>query len=287
MTPVTPRSLAAWELGDLSEISPSLIVRDEHDLVGRLILRLAVAFNDLKGMILLDQYRLAFAGTAANEISAHAGQSAGLLIQVHRFIGGIVNEALKVIDEERTAIDGAEVAELLASLPTPVQNFWRDIISEAQNSPQATNRTNRAMLARLRNKSAFHYDGTNLYEAFHHFFTDTPTVYNAKAYYSAGVDMDGTRYFFADAAAQRDYQNAGRERGLKTDAEVVALASKLNAAFASLINAFLAARAATSAVAKPLQTHATTTPTHVARHSQAPARAGGRPRGRGRSQRRR
>jgi hypothetical protein len=123
MTPVTPRSLAAWELGDLSEISPSLIVRDEHDLVGRLILRLAVAFNDLKGMILLDQYRLAFAGTAANEISAHAGQSAGLLIQVHRFIGGIVNEALKVIDEERTAIDGAEVAELLASLPTPVQNF--------------------------------------------------------------------------------------------------------------------------------------------------------------------
>lgn len=242
----TPGALRDWELGDLREITPSLVVRDEDDDVGRFILRLAVAFNDLKGMILFDQYRLAFTRPEPNEVTAHAGQWAGLITQIHRFLAGILNEALMAIHDELPAIGSVEVTRLLASLPTGVQELWRDIIEEARSSPAAVNRTNRAMLARLRNKSSFHYDGKNLRHAFLQYFAGVPTEKNAKAYYSAGPDLDGTRYYFADAAAQQDYLNAGIERGKKTDTEVFDFARKVNNAFALLINAFLTSRESAS-----------------------------------------
>jgi hypothetical protein len=240
-----PKQLSNWELGDLLQIDPSRVVRDAQDQVGRLILRLALAFNDLKGMIMLDQYRLAFTPSKPEDVTPQSGQVGGLAVQVHRYIGGILNEALKVVHEEHVAMSSSEITNLLSSLPKQTRELWRDIVAEATSSPAATNQTNRAMLACLRNKSSFHYDGDRLRAAFDQYFGNSAkTARNTISYYSSGTDMDSTRYYFADAAAQTDYVNAGAERGQKTDAEVAKFAQNVNEAFALLINAFLKARSA-------------------------------------------
>jgi hypothetical protein len=231
-----------WELGDLREISPSSLIRDESDNVGRLVLRLALAFNDLKDTILLDVFRASFRALAPNEITPYSGQVGGIATHVHRFIGGILNEILNVINDERSATADAEFVTLLSSLTSPTQSLWKDLIAEAQNSPQASNSTVRAMLASLRNHSSFHYNGNRLRSSFRECFEGDQTATNRAAYYSAGVDMDGTRFYFADAAAQTDYKRAGKDRGRETDKEVAKLAKEINNALAMLINAFLKAR---------------------------------------------
>jgi hypothetical protein len=244
-----PKRLANWELGDLVGVEPSLIVRDENDHVGRFMIRLALAFNDLKGMIMLDQYRVAFTPVSLEEVTPQSGQFGGLIVMVHRYIGGILNEALNVIDDEPMAMADGETTGLLASLPRQTQEFWKSIIAEATNSRASGNQSNRAMLARLRNKVSFHYDGEKLCEAFREYFSGSPRhERNALAYYSSGIDMDATRYYFADAAAHADYTKAGTERGKKTDVEVVTFAHNVNDAFAQLLNAFLSARAANARV---------------------------------------
>jgi len=242
---VTSNPGQTWELGELDEIDPQLVIRDENDKLGRLVLRLALAFNDLKGIIMLDRYRLQF--LPAEGVGPHLGQAAGLAVQVHRYAAGMINEALNAIDDERTATADQEFAAIIATLDTDTQSMWRGLLAEARNSPDNTNNTTRAMLNRLRNSSAFHYNGNRLRRAYWDYFDATRTDYNRAAFYSAGADMDGTRFYFADAAAEHDYKTAGTERGIVTQDQLYDLIGKINNAFALFIIAFLRTRKADGA----------------------------------------
>lgn len=178
-----------WELGDLREISPSSLIRDDSDKVGRLILRLAVAFNDLKDTILLDVFRASFRAPAQNEVTPYSGQVGGIITHVNRYIGGIPNEILNVINDERSATIDTEFVTLLNSLTSQMQSLWKELIAEARSSPEASNSTVHAMLASLRNHSSFHYNGNRLRGSFREFFEGDQNAMNRVAYYSAGVDM--------------------------------------------------------------------------------------------------
>lgn len=238
-----PKQLLPWTLSQLKSVTPTQIVRGEDDKLGRLVIRLAVIFNDLKGMVMFYEYLKAYPHPSSGEISPYAGQWAGLSTQINRFVCGILNEALKVISDENAVLRSAEFLKLVSKLAEAERTVWNEIIAEANNSPEAKNQTTRAMLARLRNKTAFHYDGLALLKGFQQFFAKPTSSYNELGYYSAGEDMDGTRYFFADSATQTDYQSAGEERGLVTDTELFILAEKINTSFALLINIFLEERA--------------------------------------------
>ena len=55
--------------------------------------------------------------------------------------------------------------------------------------------------------------------------------------------MDGTRYHYADAAAQQKMKMLGLQFGApETDKEIVLLAARVNDALAPLINTFIRAR---------------------------------------------
>ena len=71
------------------------------------------------------------------------------------------------------------------------------------------------VLAMVRSNAAFHYYQPKMlaeaYRAF--FFTDPTSANNEAAYVSVGNDMDATRFYYADAAAQRCMQLAGEKQG--------------------------------------------------------------------------
>jgi hypothetical protein len=94
----------------------------------------------------------------------------------------------------------------------------------------------------------FHYDLKELANGYAlHFKTDAankPSPQNSSAQYSAGPNMDGTRFYFADAAAQRRMMEYGVETfATKADDELVRLARRLNEALGPLVVAFIKSRA--------------------------------------------
>jgi hypothetical protein len=49
-----PSKPPAWELGPKANIEANRLVRDDSDSLGRVMLALALAFNDLKGMVMFE-----------------------------------------------------------------------------------------------------------------------------------------------------------------------------------------------------------------------------------------
>lgn len=107
------------------------------------------------------------------------------------------------------------------------------------------------MLLRIRNSAAFHYDSKSLRNGFKKQFlldaTEKPSEANRVPQCSVGPDMDGTRFYYADAAAQQVMFAAGILFGApETDRAVVELAGDVNDVVAPLIAAFIQGRIAQS-----------------------------------------
>ena len=103
------------------------------------------------------------------------------------------------------------------------------------------------MLLRIRNSAAFHYDAKTLRAGFKKQFLDDarvqPTEANRAPQFSVGPDMDGTRFYYADAAAQQAISTIGLLFGApETDRAVIELAAGFNEAVAPLIAAFIRQR---------------------------------------------
>ena len=209
------------------------------------MLALALAYNDLKGMALFEQYITAMGRPSIEDWSVCAGQWRGVAVQIHRWLAGVLHEVMVVLHNNRDLLRSREVTALLESLPPASQSAWKEIFDAARDTSGNTS----TLLLRIRNNAAFHYGPRDLGLGFKRQFVDNakanPHVANLTAQYSVGPDMDGTRFFFADAAAQQRMIMLGIEFGApETDRRVVELAERMNQALVPLVGAFLAARRA-------------------------------------------
>ncbi len=101
------------------------------------------------------------------------------------------------------------------------------------------------LLHRIRNWTAFHYGASNLADGFAELFGRIATTNQTEAkrapQYSLGVDMDGTRFYYTDAAAQQVMANQLAAAGATLD-DVFAIGLKVNLAIAALLRAFIQSR---------------------------------------------
>jgi hypothetical protein len=136
-----PMAPDAWELAEKIEVPAQLLVRNASDQFGRVFLAFALAFNDLKGVVLLEKYVLAFERPVPGETTPYAGQWYGLKTQVHRTVASIVHEVMEVIRANARLLDGREMEGLVTSLKSSQQAAWRELSSAAQAPPGADART--------------------------------------------------------------------------------------------------------------------------------------------------
>src|SRR5262245_15231819 len=218
-----------WELAPKVEVPAIKLVHHESDQMGRFMVALSLAFNDLKGMVLFEQYLLSIGRPGPDDWSANAGQWRGAAGQIHRWIAGILYEVMKLIAKNKMLLRSKELLGLVATLPDDTQQAWNDLTTAALDTSGKMS----SLLLRIRNSAAFHYDQKSLGDGFKkQFIVDAAaksTEANRSAQYSYGPDMDGTRFYYADAAAQQTLMKLGLQFGApETDRTLVELGGSLN-----------------------------------------------------------
>ncbi len=102
----------------------------------------------------------------------------------------LIHELLNLIAANQPAINHQFFASVIRLLPSTVRLAWNSLVDASLLKATSTPLT--ASLLLIRNKVSFHYDPKELY-----------------SFVSRGSNMKGSRFYFADAAAEGYLQSQG------------------------------------------------------------------------------
>ena len=236
--PNAKRDFFDWPLAPLMEVPPELLIAntEERDDIDNLFLSLALLFNDLKTALLLLSWLES--NKVDDEITPRRGQHTGIAIHMHRYGFAILHELLQLINENRAIFQGPVFAEIRRKhLLKGFRQMWDELYAEATSTT-----TGRALLRRMRNDTIFHYGQPKTLVAAYRevFFKDPKTPSNTHAYASVGNTMEETRFYYADAAAQRAFALiASQVQVDNAHAAVLPILERANNALVGLIGAFV------------------------------------------------
>jgi hypothetical protein len=232
-----------WPLAQKQSFDATNAIRD-NDAVGRFFLVLAVAYNDLKGVLLLERHILQYGRPPRHDFTERAGEWRGVATQVHRLLAGIMHEVLEAIGRDWRLVPAATKTALVESLEPMEREAWQEL--EAAARPGSGHGK---VLKYIRTKGAFHYDPDELMAGYRRQFVDDaktkPHPSNTSLQYSIGRSMAETRFYFADGAAQRlllSRSIAGEPD--RTDTQLVKFGRQMNRGVAPMIASFIRLREA-------------------------------------------
>lgn len=202
------------------------------------VLALAVAYNDFADIILAYRALASVKPSDEQERTPQRGQYSGLQTALNRLLAGAVSEVLVLIEKNRRTVDGDDFQSLLNRLSPRSRESWQDLYDVARK--RNVKSTLGKALVDTRNHVAFHYGARHLADGFESAFSSgrcgLPCV-------SRGVSMMGTRFYFADAAAQAAFfseeDTAMIESALNERSRLLA---DLNQALYDLVTTFVAWR---------------------------------------------
>jgi hypothetical protein len=250
-------NLEPWQIAELHQIDAHRLITGPEDAAGRLFLSLAVAFNDLKGLVMFGQYLARYPRRPSDEISAYAGQWRGINLQIVRWIAGVLEETMKVIRMEGVGvIDTDAFRALLGGIHEQHREAWETLVEVATAERErevagGAKKPRSGSLARVlydvRNTAAFHYFGSEIGPAYDAVFDPARRIRcsihgEMPAYYSPGRSMETTRFYFGDAAVQQKLLAAGGESDKPADDVIVEHAVAMNHALGVLISEFIKSR---------------------------------------------
>jgi len=252
--------LASWE-----GAAPGLVLpKGGDDALAQLVLALAVVFNDLKGVLYASR-RLGQSKPVAAEVTATMAQHRGMSGQVVRWLSGLRQELMKLLGAHRAVVRSRGFGLLVESVPKSARAAWDALegVAMAAGREKEDKKSTAWILQRLRNQVAFHYAAPAFAKGYrHHFFAKEMSDVNRQAVFSDGDSMEGTRFYFADAAAQAALETEISEAKLSPDELVERLgqiATSVNFALKHIVVAYLRgvdpATRPFSAVAPPRRGH--------------------------------
>lgn len=188
--------------GDLIKINPELLVKQNSvDRFDAFFIMLGVVFNDLKGLFLFDKILAEkYQAPSPEEVSSHAGNFGGVVVQIDKLIAATVNEFFVSIKKNSDLFTKVEMRQLFSRLSKGDQAIWNKILAAANQKLPDTENLLRS-IAMIRSNLAFHYDhsGKFLLKAYKNaFFSKAKNPNNEWAYYSIGNTIADTRFYFAD-----------------------------------------------------------------------------------------
>ncbi len=193
-------------IGDVKWIDPKfLVTENKYDRIESFFLGLGVIFNDLKGLILFEKLLLENYGKPGDkEVSSHAGNYGGIIIQVQKLIASTISEFFIFLKKNSYVFTNTEFKEILKRIPKSDMLFWYNIVAAAHGRFPTTTDLLKTMI-HIRSNIAFHYDhsGKILRKAYiSRFFGREDNDRSKKAYYSIGESTELTRFYFSDAAVE-------------------------------------------------------------------------------------
>jgi hypothetical protein len=193
------------DLAPLTQFDPGKVVAKQgRDEFTEFILALAVAFNDLKGLLLWRQLLQPLRPSDPTKVSAKSGEWHGAEIQIHRLLVAQLHELLKLIKEFESVAGGETMHRLLKKAPPSTRHHWDDLVKIATEKGTPRDTAFAEVLVQTRNSVSYHYYQPKMLIAGfrHYFFELTQGAHNESAFASIGENMEQTRFYFADAAVQ-------------------------------------------------------------------------------------
>jgi hypothetical protein len=204
------------------EVSPSLIIsRAGPTEIEKVFLGLSLIYNDLKDLFLLSSdYETKYA--PADGANHHSGEYSGMMVHIDRMILGLTSAFLQFIQKNRKVLSGIPFHFFLKDLSQKQKDVWNNIYKVATKDAPSAEDNFYSFLYDIRSNTIFHYDENLkvLVQGFDRKFSTLPKSSDNKneyAYYSQGKDVRGTRYHYADAAAEEyirqkiEHKNFDRE----------------------------------------------------------------------------
>ena len=233
--------------GELRHIEPYRLTRENtDDPLARFFLALAVIYNDIKGLTLFEKLVVeTYRKAEPKEVSVHAGEYGGILTQINKIFISNIREFFDFLKENEEILLTSEFKEVLLKTSKDIKNRWENITDAAfGQSSECSDFTKHLIL--IRNNIAFHYNqsGKELKKSFcNYFHKKEKFIKNNLAYYSIGETMEGTRFFYADAAVQ-EYMGLIANNDLegfdiKYKKEISGIISNMNFTISRLLKAYL------------------------------------------------
>lgn len=185
---------------ELASFDPNAFVGDAEypqDLCD-FVLCLALAYNDFHDATLARLFLNTIPEPRRDFPSTQLGQYAALWISVIRTEVGFVHELLKVVETSAKVIVSpsfSRIFKLLSKEGKLALSSLHDVAMGKESNDELAK-----VLVRIRNKISFHYDPQELATGYKSAFSKKG-VFDAP-FISRGDSLEGTRFYFADAAAE-------------------------------------------------------------------------------------
>lgn len=226
-----------FDLAPALRVPARTLVRDENDAVGRLIVRLAAGFNDVKSTHLALEKLSGVLEPLATETDR--GEKSGLVVHAFRLCGAVMYEVLEVLRNESKTLAMTEVVEAHARLGAHARGAWDELVAQAK-APESPGKAH--LLWFVRNKSASHYD-RDLAAGFLRGFEELGASRGQPAY-SDGDTMERTRFYFADVAMRAVVAAKTGQKIEDIEQVVMQLSSRANYALKPMIVELIRGRTA-------------------------------------------
>ena len=171
------------------------------------VLSLALAFNDLRDLMNAQRLIRELRPTVRSQSPAW-GEYAGLHAHWLRLLSGVLNELAEIIKDNEAAIGNSLFQKVLKQVAKTYREAWHSTVTAATSTSPQGDRFGRLIFF-ARNKVAFHYDQKAITKGYRQFFLErargVPCI-------SRGQAMKGTRFYFADAAAEEYLMHAAEAK---------------------------------------------------------------------------
>lgn len=190
-------------VGELKKIDPDKLINEENRSIDNFFLIMALIFNDLKGLVFYRRLlNSSYRHPNENEISVHAGEYSGLVVQNNKLVISLVCEFIEFLSKNNTIYSELGFQIILKNVDSGIRKKWLDLVRLDKSKNSLFSK-----IARIRNNVTFHYDhsSTQMRDGFmKSFYNSGPKHEKHKHayYYSDDGKMETTRFFYADAATE-------------------------------------------------------------------------------------
>lgn len=230
MSTKKPEKWEKWLFGNanLKRNLPSVLVpeskiSEEDEDLRDFFLTLGLIFNDLKGLVTINQTLKEVYLKPGKEttVSDHLGEFQGLDLQVLKYIQGSLYEALSYLKNKDEIFLSSGVQNIIQETPLHIQAVWDLLYKVATGNSIDDERFKefeelKPILKTLRNHISFHYQSEpgkpRLIDGYRTFFfegvEDVRPESRENAYRSTSTgNWDESRFYYSDAALQGYFIN--------------------------------------------------------------------------------
>ncbi|MBX3032732.1 MAG: hypothetical protein KF865_02330 [Bdellovibrionaceae bacterium] len=208
---------------------------DHHSFV----LAVSTAFNDLKDYYWVYQQLIDNRPSDLNKIDPRRGQWNGMGVFVVRKILATFYEFLELLEKKSQILEHQTIKNAVALMGPTSRAAWNRLttmaIAKAKGLPNDQQSIYKVVM-RVRHNITSHYYGTDNFSS--GFKAYCQSRHDAAVYASMGETMEGTRFFYADAACQQFLQKIHSDHSV-TQEQVLKSVKEMNEACRMFLESFL------------------------------------------------